>query len=699
MTFRTRRARLRPEIQLLRAVAVLAVVTNHFWPGGVTGGYIGVDVFFVVSGFLITSHLLRELSATGRIRLANFWARRVRRLLPAAFLVLFACFVLTMTVIPASARTDGLRQIVASALYVQNWALVADSVDYFQAGAAATTVQHFWSLSVEEQFYILWPLLLLGCWWWARGSRARIMAVVCVVGALSLSWCVWQSFGPTASVAYFSTATRAWEFCAGALLALLPGLQDGTLPERFTKLRIAAGLVGLGLIGGAALFFDDRTVFPGFAALTPVTGAVLVLLGGSPRTIWSVGGLSRIRPLRYVGDISYSLYLWHWPLILVAPVIMLQFGGVNNLVKAVILVVSLVLAAATKHLVEDRFRAARPNAGPGRSFIIPVAGAATAIALTVGATVLVLSPAAEASRQAMDELRASGCWGAQAVANGCEDPFGAAPTIDGAAAYADRIRVCDPVVSTAPPRGSSASCDYGDGRSVIAVVGDSHSQIIATAVAAWAVPKGFTVRLFAEGSCPVLGVRELNFPNQVPADSARTPATWQRCQHRSSQIMEEIRNDDRIGVVIATNATGAYIDRGDPAKSAVTTASASAGADSLIRDGKEVVIVRDVPGVAHGNSAPECLSLHPRDPVACSVLRSEIFPRVDPFVAAAAEKGLPVVDLSDYLCDDERCYAAVGGVVAYWDRAHLTASMTESLTPMVGDQLEMSIRARSSAAG
>ncbi|WP_426623335.1 acyltransferase family protein [Leifsonia sp. McL0607] len=687
----------RPEIQLLRAIAVMAVVCNHFWPGGVTGGYVGVDVFFVVSGFLITSHLLRELQGTGRIRLARFWGRRIRRLLPAAFLVLIVCFVLTMTFVPVSGRTEGLRQIVASALYVQNWVLVADSVDYFRAGASATTVQHFWSLSVEEQFYILWPILLLLGWWWSRASLKKVLVAMTVIGLASLALSIWQSFGPTPSVAYFSTATRVWEFCAGGLLAVIPGLRQGMLAERYVKVRIVSGLLGVVLIAFAVFRFDMFTPFPGYAALLPVVGAILVLIGGSPRTFWSVGGAARVRPVRYIGDISYSLYLWHWPLILIAPVVMLPFGErVDNTVKLIVLLISLALAAATKYLVEDRFRASRGNPRLLRTFLLPVIGAATAIVMAVGANVFVIAPAAEASQKLVSQLRDSGCWGAQAIANDCAEPFGPAPTIDGSFAYADRIRVCDPAVTHAPPSGSSASCDYGTGRDVIAVVGDSHSQIMVTAVAAWAVPRGFTVRLFADGSCPLFGVAALKFPNQVSADTARTSATWQRCARSSEKTMDELEHDDAVRVVIPTNATASYVVRGDPEGGAVTVGSVSAAMDAMERRGKDVVVIRDMPGIARGYSAPECLSLNPLDPVACSVPRSEVFPELDPFVSVARERGLPVIDVTDYICDQGRCYAAVGGTVAYWDRGHLTASMIESLTPIIGSRLDTAIRIQAS---
>jgi len=198
----------RSDLQGLRAVAVALVVGYHLWPGAIPDGYLGVDVFFVLSGFLISSHLSRERALTGAIALRQFWARRIRRLLPAASVVLLGSFLLMLFLVPPSLWQRTVTEIGASALYVQNWVLTAQSVDYLGAENVPTLVQHFWSLSVEEQFYLAWPLLFL-----LFAKRIRIVIVVVLVASLA-----WWLLGAS----YFDTAGRAWEFAAGALLALLP---------------------------------------------------------------------------------------------------------------------------------------------------------------------------------------------------------------------------------------------------------------------------------------------------------------------------------------------------------------------------------------------------------------------------------------------------------------------------------------------
>ncbi len=215
----------RPEIQGLRAVAVLLVLLFHLWPHHLPGGYIGVDVFFVISGFLITSLLVREVERSGRVSLRNFWARRMRRLLPAAYLVLAVSAVGVLLLEPRLVWPQFFREILAAGLYVVNWTLALDSVDYLQASNTPSPAQHYWTLSAEEQFYVIWPLLvLLGLWLalrWHRSRRGTLLGVLATAVVASFVYSLWIT-GHNASWAYFVTPARAWEFGAGALLAFAP---------------------------------------------------------------------------------------------------------------------------------------------------------------------------------------------------------------------------------------------------------------------------------------------------------------------------------------------------------------------------------------------------------------------------------------------------------------------------------------------
>lgn len=341
----------RPELQALRALAVVAVVINHSWPGLAPGGYIGVDIFFVVSGFLITRQLVRERERTGRIALGRFYLRRARRLLPAATVVLLTIAVLTYLYVPRHEWHAWFGQLGASALYVQNWVMATTH-------EAPTALMHFWSLSVEEQFYVLWPLLVIGGAALAvaagRSARIILLGIVAVVIAASLThWIV-----VTASnyeLGYFSTLSRAWEFAAGGLLALLPG----RLP---LGQRGRAVLLWLGL---AAIVVSVLTVGPDQShalIVVPVVGTMAIIVAsnaGVPRT---ARGLVGAAPVQWLGDISYALYLWHWPVLIFAPLI----TGVPSESWFMVLLIGLavMLSWGTTRFVENPVRRVPLAGGP-----------------------------------------------------------------------------------------------------------------------------------------------------------------------------------------------------------------------------------------------------------------------------------------------------------------------------------------------
>ncbi|HMC68934.1 MAG TPA: acyltransferase, partial [Mycobacteriales bacterium] len=227
----------------MRAIAVAAVVAFHVWPWAVPGGFVGVDVFFVISGFLISQQLLDESTMSGRVRLAAFWGRRIRRILPAAFAVLLTCLVVLVVAMPRVTWADNLADARAAAAYVVNWQLASRSVDYLGAESAPSLVQHYWSLSVEEQFYVVWPLLLAAVAWMARRRvRAMTVAMLAVAAASFATSLVWTS--KDAPVAFFATPTRAWEFAVGGLAAVAV-----RRPQRRGRLAATAAWFGLALIG------------------------------------------------------------------------------------------------------------------------------------------------------------------------------------------------------------------------------------------------------------------------------------------------------------------------------------------------------------------------------------------------------------------------------------------------------------------
>ncbi|MFM1956961.1 MAG: hypothetical protein RLZ41_360, partial [Actinomycetota bacterium] len=308
--FRTRR--LRTDIQALRTIAVTLVVLFHLWPNRISGGFIGVDVFFVISGFLITKHILHEVQEQ-RFSVTSFWARRIKRLLPASFTVLAATAIAIVFLAPVSLWSQWLGEIQSSVFYFQNWNLAGAAVNYLALANQASPVQHFWSLSTEEQFYFFWPLLVAGALLATSralkssvSSRKALLVLFTAVTVASFAYSVYLT-NVDPAVAYFSTPVRAWEFGIGAIAAFLPALERASL-------RNALALTGLMGICASAFLITNKTPFPGLAAIFPTLGTAFVIIAAV-----EVGVISRVmawRPLQWIGDKSYAIYLWHWPILI-----------------------------------------------------------------------------------------------------------------------------------------------------------------------------------------------------------------------------------------------------------------------------------------------------------------------------------------------------------------------------------------------
>ena len=345
--------RFRPELQGLRAVAVVLVVVYHVWLNRVSGG---VDVFFVLTGFLLTGQLLR---AAGRIAVPVLrqWARTFGRLLPAALVVLLGTVVGAALVLPESRWLQTVREVVASSLFLQNWQLAADSVDYAARNNAASVVQHFWSLSIQVQFMLTAPVLMLGVVTLARArgtSPRRLLAALLgavFLGSLSYSVLLTATDQP---FAYFHSLTRLWEFALGGLLALW----IDRIPLS-AHLRVRLGWIGVVGLVACGMVLQVDAVFPGFAALWPTTCAALVLLAGDTGSRSGADRLLASAPLRRLGDLSYALYLWHWPLLVLALVWSRQDQlGVGA--GLAVIAVALGLSVVTERIVDlaqDPFRA------------------------------------------------------------------------------------------------------------------------------------------------------------------------------------------------------------------------------------------------------------------------------------------------------------------------------------------------------
>jgi len=672
----TARNPVRADIQSFRALAVGLVVLNHLWPGDLTGGYIGVDIFFVISGFLITSHLKREIDLTGGVKLARFWARRAKRLLPAAILVLIASAAIAAWVLPVTSERAAYTEIGAAGAYALNWVLAANSVDYF-AHTALSPVTHYWSLSVEEQFYIVWPLLIVAGLLLTRTRSARVrhftmLGTLALVFVASLAWAVW-SVSTQPDAAYFQTTGRAWEFAAGGLLAFLP-------PSRWRSLtaKTWSSWALWGVVLASAFFYGPATGFPGPAALVPVA-AIMALIwigdGGSrlsPQRVFAVG------PIQAVGNISYSLYLWHWPLIVAATFLV---GDLSGPVKVGILALALALAWLTKRYVEDTVRFAR---GPvlGKSKWVLIAAAAT-VAIILGGTTAAASNIDNRSRAIADQLYEqaldpSVCFGAQAAFHdGCSDSH----HLENADAALTDWDAQNYTVSNGSwcqqSRGAAevAKCTFGvpegDQLVNVALIGDSHASMWAAAIDSIDDLYGLRVTTYLALGCAALDDPSIAIAFDTNAQHIEACTAW-----RENAIAEVEQSPD-IDIVVTTSVDRAYFTTAD--------SSVEDTGDGYVRawqrwldSGKTVVVLNDVPMLP--TPVPECLATSHTDDDPCS-MASDTATRVGPLAKAAKQIDNPrfhFVDQWDVFCNSERCSSVIGGIPAYVDSNHLAAPFARS---------------------
>lgn len=348
------RSEFRPDIQAVRALAVTLVVLYHANIPGVHGGFLGVDVFFVVSGFVITNVLLRERASKGTNSIPGFYARRIRRILPAATVVLIATVFATyhwLSYIAGGINANDAKYVAA---FVGNFHFATLGTQYFTASQPPSTLQQFWSLAVEEQFYVVWPVLFLVLTLpkLVFSSVGRLVAVLTSIIGLSLAWCVIET-SQNEVWAFFSPLTRAWELALGALLAVLGPHLRGRSP------RVGVVLAAVGVIAVllCTWFYTSTTLWPGAAVIIPVAATGMIIAGGSLRGPDHFGALATFPPIQWVGNISYSLYLVHWPVIAIATQYAIAPLPLHSEIELV--AVSVALSAALYYAIENPVRRSR----------------------------------------------------------------------------------------------------------------------------------------------------------------------------------------------------------------------------------------------------------------------------------------------------------------------------------------------------
>lgn len=672
----------RPDIQALRALAVMAVLFYHLWPSWMPGGFIGVDVFFVISGYLITRHLMQEIDRSGTVALRAFWARRIRRLLPAGYLVLAASLFLVIVTMPPVMWLLNLEQIRASAVYVLNWLLGLQAVDYLGSENDATTVLHYWSLAVEEQFYLVWPLLLVAGLLWRRrrltGKRARrrVALVLGAIFAISLVASILVTpKSPEAS--FFATPLRAWEFAAGGLLSLALA----RVASLSTGARTAMAWTGwIGLILACFAIDGHSVQFPGWVALIPVAGAVLCLTAGDPVTRWAPGPLLRARVVQWLGDTSYSIYLWHWPLIIAGPWIMGR--DLDFLTKVGIVALTMLLAFLTRRHVEDPVRTGRWwRVKLRRSYLFAAASAAALVAATTVGMTWLNSSWNEMAQSGLAKIHSGEpCFAVKGLLDHCAGAFDRPSNMEIAFAANDTekdLNLCQ------QPRSAEevSLCEFGDTvdpQHTIIVIGNSHALRLVPPLDLYGREHGWRVLLAAHTDClgPV-----------VKVSSPEVAA----CQAWSRDLEDTLiaRGDVEVAVFGSHAQADTYLKGINP--SAEDTGVVEDGVLSTFKRyagaGTQVMVMGDVPGT-RPESAPLCVARSHASVDPCSRPRAEVEVSntlVD--IVLAHPASAHYVPMADLMCDAKTCHAVIGSTVVYSDSHHMTTTFSRSLAPYLGAEV------------
>ncbi|PSL48408.1 peptidoglycan/LPS O-acetylase OafA/YrhL [Salsuginibacillus halophilus] len=649
----------RPELEGLRAVAAFLVAVYHIWLGSVSGG---VDVFFVVSGYLITTSLLSRVERDGTIKFFEYILGLARRLFPAAFTVLLFIIVTSYFLFSESRWDQVVAETFASAFYFQNWQLAFDAVDYLAKNNEASPLQHFWALSIQGQFYVLWPLLIFLSFLAARKIfktplRKTLLGVLMTVAVLSLAYSVYITT-VNQPWAYFDTFARVWEFSAGGLIALV--LPYITLNR---SASFVLGWAGIAIVAFTGLLLPVTDVFPGYAAILPVTGALLVIISGQNGGTFGVHRLVASKPLVFFGGLSYAFYLWHWPLL----IFYYQYTGAQSVslqAGALLIIISFVAAYVSTKIIEKPVRGMDVKTLPSKLKL-------TAVLLIFILPAVVLNSlwAFNIERETVTEEQTYDT----------EDYPGAAVIYDDVQAASD----VEPVPSFIDIRDdlpsyydefAFANYDDADIRTAsfgvtddpshtIALVGGSHAGHWLPALEEAAEEIDIQIDTYINNGCRL---------TDDDADGWLNDA----CMEWNEEIIDVLR-EDSPDLIFTTGSVGPEPNVPD----------GFVNQWENLEDVAEILAVRDTPRMRE--DVPDCLEAG-GNKEECSVERSEELSDHLPWEAPGAgpfPDHVSFADFTDYLCDEELCYPVIGNVIVYRDTHHLSSAYSRTLGEPVKEAL------------
>lgn len=651
------------DIAGLRGVAVLLVVLFHSHVPYLTGGFVGVDVFFVISGFLITGLLVREYERHERISLRGFFARRARRIIPPA-----AIFMPLLKVFKQA------LDLLAAAAQVANWHFIQQNADYLAGAIDGSLATHFWSLAIEAQLYFIWPFLVIGAGALATRTRLRerlsvrwsVGIAVLVVSVASLVWAIVLT--PTdPATAYMATYTRAWQFGVGGLVAIvLPVL------ARFGGLRaggpvaLVLGWAGLAGIVVAAFIVNAHTPYPGTAALLPTAGAALVIASGCAVGSGSVfvGRLLATPPLKFLGRVSYAWYLWHWPAIVLYEAVV---GSSSWPVLLAVSAGSLVLATISTLLFEEpllRNRELKRNDSASISLGLTGVIAALAVTMTAGVITVQVASRDTVANASLTYQSVFGTDSGEQSGPVTPNPF---------QAFDDRPRPFEcliPVGDTAPRE----NCVFGPANGIpVVLFGDSHADQWAESIRNIGADHGWRIHQFTKAACPAQHLR--------PQSGIPDPYVKADCQEWREETLKRIAE---VGPrIIFVSSLSTYVPDRVVAEAAWTHTMIQ-----LRNTGAKLVYIADTP--YPGFQVADCISGSMDDWSKCE-FNFDDYPRIEPItdvVSRREYRDVTTLSVNNLLCEGNSCFAAHNKILFYRDDSHLTATAARVLEPALRAQLD-----------
>jgi peptidoglycan/LPS O-acetylase OafA/YrhL len=600
-----------PQIQALRALAAILVLLFH--ANLVGGGYIGVDIFYVISGYLITGLIVREIEQSGGLNFKAFYLRRIKRLLPTSFAILMVTALVSWYLYPGTMREELGKHIFAAAIYVSNFLFAFWQMDYQNLNAIPPVVVHFWSLAVEEQFYLFWPVIVLLAF--KAGGRRNLFKVI---GLITLGSFLFSLYLTEHSPiwAFYSLPTRAWELGIGALLL--------AIPKKY-KLSLFYPWAALALILYASFFYTDKTPFPGTAAIAPVIGtaAAIASISSWPRFL---NFFSNLRLTQWLGEISYPLYLWHWPLLVIP---MVYFGrGLHIYERGLAIIGTLLLADLTHRYIEEPLRhiSLSPKKVISGAVIASIVATGTGLAISASANNTITLSTGES--YSLEEVMAK-------------------PQV-----YLDDCHVNNGETL-------SGDCTYGpDSPTKVILFGDSHAAQWMPVLEDLAYKKNFQLISLTKSACPGPAVVKVETGEYKNAD----------CSEWRKNSIERIRAIKPMAVIVSGmqhfELPSGYSNRADWWREgqAKTFAALEGSSRHIIYIADTPHPLRDIPSCVAAGRIDKCNTTEPSE-----VIFSPGWQQINP---------------TSWFCA-QTCPAVIDGVVVYRDASHISVRGAKLVEPQL----------------